>query len=91
MAYFIDGVQYTKEEYDIKLKEVQAHVALINGYVQKIVEGIITLNDVPAEYFDEVYSIINPPEPEEPEDVEATEADYQEALAEMGVKLDEED
>lgn len=66
MAYFIDGVSYTKEEYDIKLVEIKAHVALINSYVSKIQDGIITLNDVPAEYYDEVYNIINAPEPEEP-------------------------
>lgn len=66
MAYFIDGVAYTKEEYDIKLVEIKAHVALINSYVSKIQDGIITLNDVPAEYYDEVYNIINAPEPEEP-------------------------
>ena len=67
MAYFIDGVQYTKEEYDNKLVEIKAHVALINSYVQKIQTEVITLNDVPAEYYDEVYYIINAPEPVEPD------------------------
>lgn len=67
MANFIDGIKYTDEEYKIKLKEVQAHVALINDYVQKIQDGVITLNDVPAEYYDEVYAIINAPVPEEPD------------------------
>ena len=64
MAYFIDGVEYTKEEYDIKLVGVRNHVALIDSYVQKIKDGVITLNDVPAEYYDEVYNIINAPEPQ---------------------------
>ena len=64
MAYFIDNTEYTEEEYEIKLKEVQAHVALIDSYVQKIKDGVITLNDVPAEYYDEVYNIINAPEPQ---------------------------
>lgn len=64
MAYFIDGVEYTKTEYDAKLVEIKAHVALINSYVEKINNGVITLNDVPAEYYDEVYNIINAPEPE---------------------------
>ena len=67
MAYFIDGVQYTKEEYDNKLVETKAHVALINSYVQKIKDGVITLSEVPAEYYDEVYNIINAPEPVEPD------------------------
>ena len=67
MAYFIDGVQYTKEEYDNKLVEIKAHVALINSYVQKIKDGVITLSEVPAEYYDEVYNIINAPEPVEPD------------------------
>ena len=67
MAYFIDNTEYTEEEYEIKLKEVQAHVALIDSYVQKIKDGVITLNEVPAEYYDEVYNIINAPEPAEPD------------------------
>ena len=64
MANFIDGIMYTDEEYEIKKKEVQAHVALINSYVNKIQDNVITLNDVPLEYYDEVYNIINAPEPE---------------------------
>ena len=61
MAYYIDGVQYAKGEYDIKLVEIKVRVALINSYVSKIQNGVITLNDVPAEYYDEVYNIINAP------------------------------
>lgn len=64
MAYFIDGVEYTKEEYEEKLIEVQAHVALINDYVSKVQSGEITLEEVPKEYYQEVYDIINAPEPE---------------------------
>ena len=64
MAYFIDGIEYTNKEYKIKLKEVQAHVALINDYVSKVQSGVITLEDVPAEYYDEIYERLNPPEPE---------------------------
>lgn len=64
MAYFIDGIEYTNKEYKIKLKEVQAHVALINDYVSKVKNGEITLEDVPQEYYQEVYDIINAPEPE---------------------------
>lgn len=67
MAYFIDDVEYSKEEYEIKKKEVQAHVALINSYVQKIQDGVITLNDVPTENYDEVYYILNPPVVDEPD------------------------
>ena len=66
MAYFIDGVQYTKEEYDNKMVEVKAHVALINDYVSKVESGEITLADVPEEYYSEVDAIVNAPEPEEP-------------------------
>lgn len=68
MANFIDGIEYTDEEYKIKLKEVQAHVALINDYVSKVQNGEITLEEVPQEYYQEVYDIINAPEPEEPID-----------------------
>lgn len=64
MSYFIDDVSYTKEEYDKKLVEIKAHVALINSYVSKIQDGVITLNDVPPEHYDEVYNIINAPEPQ---------------------------
>lgn len=61
MAYFIDGVAYTETEYEVKLVEVNVHVALIDSYVQKIQNDVITLNDVPAEYYNEVYYILNPP------------------------------
>lgn len=64
MAYFIDNIKYSEEEYEIKLKEVQAHVALIDDYVSKVQEGEITLEEVPEEYFAEVAAIINAPEPE---------------------------
>lgn len=64
MAKFIDGVEYTEEEYKIKLAEVQAHVALINDYVSKVQSGEITLEEVPQEYYAEVEAIINAPEPE---------------------------
>jgi hypothetical protein len=68
MAYFIDGVQYTKTEYYIKLEEVKAHVTLINDYVSKVQSGEITLEEVPQEYYQEVYDILNPPPvPEEPD------------------------
>ena len=66
MAYFIDGVEYTKEEYEVKLVEVKAHVALINSYVSKVQNGEITLEEMPTEYYQEVYDILNAPEPEEP-------------------------
>ena len=89
MAFYIDNVEFAEEEYYANREEVKAAAAAravkISEYLQKIAEGVITLADVPAEYYDEVYYIVNPPEPE------ATEADYQEALAEMGVKLDEEE
>ena len=65
MKYYIENTEYSKEEYEIKKAEVQAHVALIDSYVQKITDSVITLNDVPAEYYDEVYHIINAPQPEE--------------------------
>ena len=64
MAYFIDGVQYTKEEYEEKIVEVKAHVALINDYVSKVQNGEIALADVPEEYYSEVDAIVNAPEPE---------------------------
>ena len=64
MAYFIDNIEYSEEEYKIKLKEVQIHVSLINDYVSKVQSGEITLEDVPQEYYQEVYDIINAPEPE---------------------------
>lgn len=66
MAHFIGNTEYSKEEYEVRKAEIKAHVALINSYVSKIQDGVITLNDVPAEYYDEVYNIINAPEPEEP-------------------------
>lgn len=70
MAYFIDGVEYTKKEYESKLVEIKAHIAPIYSYVLKIQSGEITIEDVPKEYYEEVYNIINAPEPEEPEEPE---------------------
>lgn len=67
MAYFIDETEYSYEEYKVKLVEIKAHVALINSYVQKILDGVITLNDVPAEYYDEVYYRLYPPVIPEPD------------------------
>ena len=67
MAYFIDSIEVTKEEYEARLPEIQARAEKVRGYVQKVQDEVITMNDVPAEYYDEVYSIVNTPEPEEPE------------------------
>lgn len=67
MAYYIDDVEYTEEEYEEKLIEVKAHVAVVDGYVLQVQSGEITLEEVPEEYYQEVYDRINAPEPEEPE------------------------
>lgn len=64
MAYFVGDMKVSKEEFYQRLKEIKAHVALINDYVSKVQSGEITLEEVPQEYYQEVYDRLNPPEPE---------------------------
>lgn len=64
MAYYIDGVKYTKEEYYKMFPEIKAHAATVQEYVAKIKNGEISIVEVPTEYYQEVYNIINLPEPE---------------------------
>lgn len=58
------AIEITEAEY-IELKtafdERQKKIA---DYVQKITDEVITLNDVPAEYYDEVYAIVTVIEPD---------------------------
>ena len=49
------ATEITYEEYLELQTAFEARQAKIADYVQKILDGVITLNDVPAEYYDEVY------------------------------------
>ena len=55
----------------------------MSDYLHKLNDNVITMNDVPAEYYNDVYALY--------EDIEAVESDYQAALEEMGVEFNEEE
>lgn len=61
------ATEITAEEYLELQTAFETRQKKIADYVAKIQDGVITLNDVPAEYYDEVYAIINAPVPEEPD------------------------
>ena len=53
------ATEITEEEYYQLMAEFEARQKAIADYVAKIQDGTITLNDVPAEYCDEVYTIVS--------------------------------
>lgn len=64
MAYYIDGVKYTKEEYYETFPKIKAHAATVQEYVTQVKNGEISIGEVLTEYYQEVYKIINLPEPQ---------------------------
>lgn len=82
------ATEITEAEYYQLMAEFEAKQKAIADYVEKVKAGEMTLEEVPQEYRAEVEAIINVPEPEIEE--EATEADYLNALEELGVDTSEE-
>ena len=80
MAYFIDSVAVTEEEFEKRLPEIKLHSKEVNEYVSKVNSGSITINDVPETHREEVESIINPPEPQPSDDYTAG---YDQAVLDM--------
>lgn len=62
----VTGEEITEEEYIELQTEFEERQKKIADYVAKIQDGTITLNDVPAEYYDEVYAIVSV-EPTDPD------------------------
>lgn len=60
------ATEITEEEYIELQTAFEARQQKIADYVAKIQDGTITLNDVPAEYYDEVYAIVSV-EPTDPD------------------------
>ena len=58
------ATEITYEEYLALQTAFEERQKKIADYVQKINDGVITLNDVPAEYYDEVYAIVTAVEPD---------------------------
>ena len=58
------ATEITYEEYLELQSAFEARQKKIADYVAKINDGVITLNDVPAEYYDEVYAIVSIEEPD---------------------------
>lgn len=66
MAYFIDGVSCTKEDFEARIPRIKQHAKEVQAYVEQISSGEITLEDVPETHREEVEAIINAPVAEEP-------------------------
>lgn len=75
------AVEITAEEYAQLKADFAAKQATIADYVEKVNGGEITIDEVPEEYRAEVEARTGD---------EATEADYLDALAELGVNTSEE-
>ena len=58
------ATEITEEEYIELTRAFEERQKKISQYVEQVNSGVITLEDVPAEYFDEVRDIVNAPEPE---------------------------
>ena len=80
------GTEITKEEYETLFAEIREKASLVD----KLYHEEITLSDVPTEWQDEIQRRVNERiEAEAMIETEATEEDYQNALKEMGVELNE--
>ena len=81
----LNGIEITEEEYNALLSEIEEKAVL----VEQLYKGEITIEDVPAEWqediqrqVDEIIAVNG-----EAAEQEATEEDYQAALAELGVSV----
>ena len=81
----LGGTEITREEYDALLIEVHAKTV----YVNNLYNGKITIEDVPAEWQEEIQRRVDDriKAKAEAENAEATIEDYQRLLAELGVVL----
>lgn len=78
------GVEITEAEYNRLLAEIREKAAIVN----QLYNGEITIDDVPAEWQEEIQRRVDERREWEasiPEETEATEEDYLSALAELGV------
>lgn len=58
------ATEITEAEYNELQTAFEERQKKISQYVEQVQSGVIVLEDVPAEYFDDVRDIINAPEPE---------------------------
>lgn len=83
------GTKITEAEYNRLLSEIRDKAAIVN----QLYNGEITIDDVPAEWQEEIQRRVDDCrgwEASIPEETEATEEDYLSALAELGVKDNDE-
>jgi hypothetical protein len=66
------------------------HIIMVSYYVSQVMNEAITLEEVPEEYLEEVTTYVEELSGTETDEDEATEQDYINALAELGVTDDEE-
>lgn len=67
MAYFIDRKECTREEYNQRCQEIQAHTRAVMEYYEKVKNSEIDLESVPSDFYQEVYELINQTIPEKVE------------------------
>ena len=81
----LGGEEITKEEYDALLTEIRVKSVLVD----KLYSGEITIEDVAAEWQEEIQRRVDDriKAEAEAENTEATIEDYQRMLAELGVVL----
>lgn len=81
--YYENKIEVTETRYELRKKELLQ----IRCYSDKLYLGEITEKDVPPNILEEVKSAVKIKNTPSLEEEQATEADYQNALAEMGVNL----
>ena len=58
--------EITASMYDLLLEELWRWEKQANEYAEKVTEGILEITDIPEDYREEVYEIINRPKPNNP-------------------------
>lgn len=64
--------EVTASMYDLLLEELEQQEKLANEYAEKVTEGILEITDIPEDYREEVYEIINRPKPNNPYGLDST-------------------
>lgn len=58
--------EVTASMYSLLLEELEQREKRANEYAEKIFEGILEITDIPEDYREEVFKIINRPKPNNP-------------------------
>lgn len=77
-----NSIEITENEYNSLSQGIQTAAEEINKYCEKVKNGELTIEDVPEEYYNEVYKIINTPELDPAENPDYM-AGYEQALLDL--------